>query len=84
MSAERALRSVPISGQTTDDVVLRSALPILRRVPLPRVSPAVAQGYDDALTEGRFARRAGFGGFTGAGVDDGASTTRGDENVRTP
>jgi hypothetical protein len=48
------------------------------------VSPAIAQGYDDALIEERFARRVGFGGFTGAGVDDGASTTRGDENVRTP
>jgi len=30
MSAEGAIRSVPIRGQTTDDVVLRSAVPPLR------------------------------------------------------
>src|ERR1044071_9863408 len=41
------------------------------------------RGYD-ALTAGRFVRRAAFAGFTGAGVDDAESTTRGDENVRTP
>ena len=39
---------------------------------------------DDGRTEGRFARRAGFVDLTGVGVDAVASTTRGDENVRTP
>ena len=45
--------------------------------------PSQAAGYDE-LVDGRFARRTDFAGFAGASVDDGASTTRGDENVRTP
>ena len=40
-------------------------------------------GYD-ILAGVRFVRLAAFAGLTGAGVDDGASTTWGDENVRTP
>ena len=43
----------------------------------------VRRGYD-VLTEGRLVRRAAFAGLTGAGVADAESTTRGDENVRTP
>jgi len=40
-------------------------------------------GYD-ILAVVRFARLGVFTGFTGAGVDDGMSTTWGDANVRTP
>jgi hypothetical protein len=52
-----------------------------RLVRAPNVD--AAKPYD-ALIEGRFARRAAFSGLTGGGVDDAESTTRGDENVRTP
>ena len=46
-------------------------------------TPRRQWGYDERV-DGRFARRTDFAGFSGASVDDGASTTRGDENVRTP